>query len=81
MTASWECARAVEADARVVAGPAGMAAVAECRRAGLRGCEACAGGVRPRSRWRRRRCSVVGRDEGGGGGGAAVRVGGGAVAA
>ena len=46
MTASWECARAVEADARVVRGPTGMAVAAECRRAVLRGmCGWCAASV------------------------------------
>ena len=46
VTASWECARAAEADARVVAGLAGMVAVAECRRAGLRGmCGWCVASV------------------------------------
>ena len=46
VTASRERARAAEAEAWVVAGPAGMAAVGECRRAGLRGmCGWCAASV------------------------------------
>ena len=66
MTASWECARAAVADGRVVAGPAGVAAVAECRRAVLRGmCGWCAASVTMAAApLQRGEAGVAGRREG-----------------